>query len=507
MALGLPAELYGGMDPYPVNVPRRSLLAGAAATPLLGLGLAACDPAGQTGPDGEGGPDGDGAGEIGEPDLRAELPRAEPGPAEGTGRVVVPFTARMLGAIGRDTINAVCSPLSAQVALAMTGLGAAGDTRAQMEAVLGGAMDELATASNTLSSVLAAVGDEERETAEDGDSGGDGAGGHGEDGEELPEPAVASLVNAVWAQQGMTVQEAYLEDLATHFGSGVYEADFLENGTREQARERINGFVAEATGDLIEELIAQGFLTADSRMVLVNALHLKAAWHQPLATSTGPFTLADGSEVESEMLSGTTRGWYEDDLCRATSLGTYGDDLALALVQPVADVPTVLDAWAEIEGGATDSGSSGEASDGVGQGTSGGTGGAAGGLGAMLEGLAEPGTVNLTAPAFDIEWGGSLADVLKGLGMELAFQGAADFSGITAEEGLFISDVVQKAVITVDKDGMEAAAATAVGMEASAADAEPRELLLDEPFLFVAYETSTLAPLVLGWIGDPSQTR
>ena len=50
-------------------------------------------------------------------------------------------------------------------------------------------------------------------------------------------------------------------------------------------------------------------------------------------------------------------------------------------------------------------------------------------------------------------------------------------------------------------------AATAVGMEASAADAEPKELLLDEPFLFVAYETSTLAPLVLGWIGDPSQTR
>ncbi|WP_376780269.1 serpin family protein [Corynebacterium vitaeruminis] len=55
--------------------------------------------------------------------------------------------------------------------------------------------------------------------------------------------------------------------------------------------------------------------------------------------------------------------------------------------------------------------------------------------------------------------------------------------------------------------GMEAAAATAVIAEAGSASAEPKELVLDSPFLFVAYETSTLAPLVLGWIGDPSLTR
>ena len=65
---------------------------------------------------------------------------------------------------------------------------------------------------------------------------------------------------------------------------------------------------------------------------------------------------------------------------------------------------------------------------------------------------------------------------------------------------------MQKAVITVDSEGMEAAAATAAGFAASA-PAEPNELVLDSPFLFVAYETSTLAPLVLGWLGDPTQTR
>lgn len=449
----------GAMNPNTVDLRRRSLLAGSAAAPLLGLGLASC------GLDG----DGDGPGEMGEPDLKAELPRAEPGPAEGAGHIVVPFTARMLGAIGRGDVNAVCSPLSAQVVLTMAGLGAAGDTRAQMEAVLGGTMDELAAASNTLSSVLAVVGDEEREADED----------------DAPEPAVASLVNGVWAQEGMTVQEPYLEDLAEHFGSGVYEVDYIDDGAREDARERINGWVADATNDLIEELISADFLSADTRMVLVNALHLKAAWRQPLSSAPGPFTLGDGSEVETEMLTGSTQGWYEDDVCRATSLGTYGGDLSLALVQPVADVPAVLDAWADAVADGAE--------------------GAGGGLSAVLDGVQNSDPVELILPAFDIEWGGSLKEILEGLGMELAF-GAADFSGITAEEELHISDVVQKAVITVDSEGMEAAAATAAGFAASA-PVEPNELVLDSPFLFVAYETSTLAPLVLGWIGDPTQTR
>lgn len=484
MALGLPAGLYGGMTtmrpldpasgrraPNPeltaLRARRRTLLAAGGAAPLLGLASCGLD----------GG--GDGPGEVGDPDLKAELPRAEPGPAEGTGRVVVPFTARMLGAIGRDEVNTVCSPLSAQVALTMAGLGAVGDTRAQMEAVLGGTMDELAAASNTLSSVLATVGDEEREADED----------------DAPEPAVASLVNGVWTQEGMTVQEPYLEDLAEHFGSGVYEVDYTDDGAREDARERINGWVEDATRDLIQDLIPAEQLTEDTRMVLVNALHLKASWPKPMGTSTGSFTLADGSGVDTEMLHGQTRGWYEDDVCRAATLGTYGGDLALALVQPVTDVPAVLDAWAEAVG------EPGGAGSGSGNGASG------AGLGALLEGIEAEQVVDVTVPTFDIAWDAALAPLLTGLGMELAFSDDADFTGITTEEELRISEVLQKAVITVDKEGMEAAAATAVIAEAGSASAEPKELVLDSPFLFVAYETSTLAPLVLGWIGDPSLTR
>jgi serine protease inhibitor len=433
--------------------PRRSLLVAGASLPLIAL--SACG-------DGRGG-EGGGI----EPDLRAELPRAEPGPAEGAGELIVPFTARLLGAIDRTPVNAVCSPLSAQVALTMIGMGAAGDTRAQLEDVLGGSMDELAATANTLSTVLASVGEEERAADDD----------------EAPEPARASLVTATWLQEGMEVHQQFLEDLATWFGSGIFEADFIDAAAREEAREDINGWVAESTDDLIEELVPPEILSRDTRLVLVSALHLKAAWPEPLTALGGSFTTAQGEERSCEMLTGIARAWYEDESCRATSLPTYGDDLALALVQPTGDVDAVLDAWAL----ASDDGRAG--------------------LAALLAGLeTAEATIQLTVPALDIGWEDSLVGVLEELGITVAFGDGADFSGVTRQEQLHIGEVLQKAVLRIDEEGMEAAAATAAVADTVSAEIPEQELVLDSPFLVVAYERSTATPLVAGWVGDPTQT-
>jgi serpin B len=340
-----------------------------------------------------------------------------------------------------------------------------------MEEVLGGGMEELAEASNTLAQLLAVVGDAERE----------------EDDDEAPEPARASLVNGVWLQQGFEVQDAYLEDLATWFGAGVAEADFAEEAGREEAREEINSWVADSTDDLIEELIPEDVLRPETRLVLVNALHLRAAWPQELATGGGTFTTAEGDEVSTETLHGSTTSWYEDAACRATSLGTHGGELALALVQPVGEVSEVLDAWSTAAADSdTDSA----------------------GLGALLAGLESTAAqVQLTVPGFDIGWDASLKETLEELGMVDAFSDEADFSGVTGAADLVITEVLQKAVITVDEQGMEAAAATAVIASETSVQIPDQELVLDAPFLFVAYHRESLAPLVLGWIGDPTQTR
>src|SRR5699024_5623880 len=119
----------------------------------------------------------------------------------------------------------VCSPLSAQVALTMVGMGAAGQTLAQMEETLGGGMDELAASANTLSQQLAVIGDAEREAEDD----------------EAPEPARVSLVNGTWLQEGLEVQDAFLEGRATWFGIRRREAGLPAQGARQAAREQSNG--------------------------------------------------------------------------------------------------------------------------------------------------------------------------------------------------------------------------------------------------------------------------
>lgn len=435
---------------------RRSVLGAGLVLPALALGLAAC---------------GD-EGSAAQPDLRAEVDREPAGPAEEIAAAVLPFTARLLAAADREAVNLVCSPLSAQIALTMAALGAAGSTREQMEQVLGGDAVTIAAAANTLDQVLAAVGEEERE----------------EDDPDAAEPAVASLACATWAQEGFDAGQDYLDALARWFGSGVWTADFTADGPREKARTRINDWVEEETAGLIEELVPKGMLTEATRLVLVNTLHLKAAWPSPLTLEDGRFTLEGGEEVTTPMLHGDARGWYEDELCTATALPTEGDDLGLALVRPAGTAQELLDAWAEVADGAADP--------------------AAEGLGAVLAGIRDSSdTVALTVPTIDLGWEGDLVPVLQELGMDAPFTEDADFTGITGEERLRISGVVQKAVITVDEEGMEAAAATAVGVDSASAPVEPKELVIDAPYVLVAFETSTGAPLVAGRVGDPRATR
>src|SRR5690625_6176105 len=76
----------------------------------------------------------------------------------------------------------------------------------------------------------------------------------------------------------MSIQKQFLDDVATWFGSGIYEVDYIDPDHREEARQRINSWVEDVTDGLIQELIPAEALSETSRMVLVNSLHLKASW-------------------------------------------------------------------------------------------------------------------------------------------------------------------------------------------------------------------------------------
>jgi serpin B len=111
--------------------------------------------------------------------------------------------------------------------------------------------------------------------------------------------------------------------------------------------------------------------------------------------------------------------------------------------------------------------------------------------------------IQLQFPKFEFESQFSLANTLADMGMPEAFGFEADFSGMTGNKDLYISDVFHKAYVGVDEEGTEAAAATAVIMELTAAPMDPLQLTVDRPFLFAIREHQTNSILFMGRLVSP----
>jgi serpin B len=122
----------------------------------------------------------------------------------------------------------------------------------------------------------------------------------------------------------------------------------------------------------------------------------------------------------------------------------------------------------------------------------------------VVSGLADR-QVNLSLPRFDIESRTELTSLMQALGMNLAFEpGTADFSAMTAQEQLFVGFIVHQANITVDEEGTEAAAATAVGVGVTSAPTDPPvDVVADRPFIFAIRDTVTGCLVFMGRVGDP----
>jgi serpin B len=115
------------------------------------------------------------------------------------------------------------------------------------------------------------------------------------------------------------------------------------------------------------------------------------------------------------------------------------------------------------------------------------------------------GEVALALPKFEFESEFSLNDALAALGMPQAFSVRdADFSGMTGERDLYISEVVHKAFVAVDEAGTEAAAATAVIMKLRGLPQRLATVTVDRPFVFAIRDIETDTILFLGRVVNPA---
>ncbi|MDX1993364.1 MAG: serpin family protein [bacterium] len=360
------------------------------------------------------------------------------------------------------TDNLFYSPYSISLALAMTYAGADGQTKAQMADVL-----HFALPPETLHPAFAELNHEFARRSEQELTEGD---------EE--QRFRLNIANAIWAQQDYNFVPDFVELLNINYGAGLQLVDYMADP--EAARDQINAWVEDQTEDRIQDLVPEGVITVDTRLVLANAIYFKAAWlreFMPEATQDGPFTLLDGSTVEVPLMTQQEGFLYgAGEGYQAVMMPYYGGQTAMVVLLPEAgafeDFQSTLtaDSFAEIVAG----------------------------MGAQ--------EVALTFPRFEFESAMQLADYLQAMGMVDAFTGDADFGLMRAERDVFISAVVHKAFVAVDEAGTEAAAATAVVMEAMAAPApqEVVEMRVDRPFMFAIYDLPTNTILFMGQVTNPA---
>lgn len=398
----------------------------------------------------------------GDSEARSDTPRAtakaDPAELAKLARVELELARDLIAAMPDEKGNLVVSPLSIYQALAMTAAGAKGDTAAEMEKVL-----RFPLPPGRMHAALGALELElrQRATAE---------------GRKKAEPAFTlNVANALFGQAGRRFEPSFLELLAASYGAGMRLVDYQAD--HEAARQRINGWVSEQTRERIPELLQKPNVTPDTRLVLVNAVYFLAKWDQPFEkewTRPGPFTRADGSKVEAQLMHRT--GYMELavlDGARALKLPYKGGKVACWILLPESTAR--LDALLSE-------------------------------LPAKLPALrAKSEFVSLKLPKVKTGWRGALVPPFQQLGMSLATQAdKADFSGMDGTRELFVSSITHQTFLAVDEEGTEAAAATAVEMAAGSVPPPPVPFVVDRPFLLVIRDEPTGAVLFLARIMDPT---
>lgn len=423
-----------------------------------------------------------GLGTVGCTELTAELdmpaPRATPEPWRSvradTGRVATPnvtesalaelvagnsaFVFDLYQAIRTEPGNLFYSPYSISVALAMTYAGARGATEEQMADTLHYTLpqDDLHPAFNALQQKLASRSEKT-----------------GDEGKPLFQ---LNIADAIWGQVGFSFREAYLNTLAQNYDAGLRLLDFA--GQPERARAIINDWVSDATGGKIQDLAPADAIRPTTRLVLTNAIYLNALWELPFQksqTKDAPFTLLDGRQATVPMMHETkTYAYAEGDGWQAIELPYLGVPVSMIVLLPAEGRFEAFEQSLNVER-----------------------------VRAILDQLESQG-VELSMPKFAYESTFDLTTTLSEMGMPAAFSPAeADFSGITGDRSLFISDMRHKAFVSVDEKGTEAAAATMVAMSVSGVR-DIVEMTIDRPFVFLIRDKETGTILFLGRVVDPS---
>ena len=286
-----------------------------------------------------------------------------------------------------------------------------------------------------------------------------------------------TIANSLWARQDVPFKQDFLQRNTEFFGAEISTLDFSDPS----ASKTINQWVDTQTHGKLKKIVSDA-IDADTVLFLINAIYFKGTWQakfDPAETRDGTFYLTTGAEKQTPMMSRTGDYPYYanyDANFQALSLpyGSGRTSMYIFLPGRESDLDAFLEhlnaeRWEQW----------------------------------MSEFYQEE--VFLALPKFKLEYEKQLNDPLKALGMDVAFSPSrADFGRMAPLEALdgnlYIGEVLQKAVVEVNEEGTEAAAATKVEIKLESA---PPVFIVDRPFFFAIRDNQTKTVLFMGVLMEP----
>ena len=346
--------------------------------------------------------------------------------------------------------NVMVSPASVMMALDMVAAGAKGDTLKQLTDIFAkgqGPLDQQAFAAALMDKING---------SKDVDF---------------------TCANAVWSNEkslGDGINTRYVDYIKETF-LAEYKAEAFGKDTADE----INKWADEHTKHMINKIIND--LDPDAAMILVNAICFDGKWeteYEDYQVKTGKFTKADGSTQNVMFLSDETRDYFETDKATGFMKAYKGGEYAFLAILP-KDGSISANAFAK-DFTAED-------------------------YEKFIKSASTEWDVYSKMPEFKSDFELTMNDTLKTLGAGDVFdENKADLSGIAGEPGdLFVSKVIHKTHIEVDRTGTKAAAVTAVSVEtASAEPPEFKTVNCDRPFVYAIVDVKTMTPIFIGTVNE-----
>ena len=287
-----------------------------------------------------------------------------------------------------------------------------------------------------------------------------------------------ATVNDLWMEQGLTPTKSYVDTVQRYYGGQVTNLDFESNPN--PSRLIINKKIAQHTNQLIPELLPKGSIKPITVAVLTNAIYFKGDWKVPFevqSTTEQPFYNHIGTSPNIKMMQLQEHfGYSEDKQVQVVQLPYKGGDLSMLVVLPKSKDKAAMQQLVQDLSADT--------------------------IKQWSKDLVTQ-EVNVHLPKFKLEASYQMKNLLTDMGMPRAFEKGAGFNLFDNSPPIKIDDVYHKAVVIVDEKGTEAAAATGIVANATAASAPPPVFKADHPFIFMIKDNKTDAILFLGQVNKP----